>query len=71
MILLNAKIHSCSLWARKFLKSCPVIAISVGEFHKMDSERVPAFIRFISQRTFFLVLKTKLGFRKNGFVEIT
>lgn len=40
-------------WSRRFVKSCPEIATKVGNFHKMDRERVPAFIRFILQRTFY------------------
>src|SRR5258705_53403 len=31
-------------FARKFFRSCPKIALRVGEFHKMDSGRVPALI---------------------------
>lgn len=54
------KTYRCR-WSRKFFKSCPVIALRIGEFHKMDRQRVSAFVRFILQRTFFLVLKTKLG----------
>lgn len=69
-ILLNLKKRSDSRWARKFLKSCPIIAIRVGEFHKMDRERVPSFIRFIMQRTFLLVLKTKLGLTQATTVEM-
>lgn len=48
-------------WSRRFFRSCPKIAIRVGEFHKMDNGRAPAFIRFVLQRTFFLVIKTKLN----------
>lgn len=48
-------------WFRKFFRSCPTIAIKVGEFHVMDRNRAPSFIRFILQRTFLLVLKTKLS----------
>ncbi len=55
---------------RKFIRTCPKIAIRVGEFHKMDSERVPAFIRFVLQRTFFLVLKTKLNIDSGDDINI-
>ncbi len=61
-ILRHAKSWNDCPEQRKFLQSCPTIAIRVGEFHKMDNGRVPAFIRFILQRTFFFVLKTKLSF---------
>ncbi len=57
-------------WSKRFFKSCPTIAIRVGEFHKMDSERAPSFIRFVLQRTFFFVLKTKMNMSsvENGAV---
>lgn len=55
----------------KFFQSCPKISIRVGEFHKMDSERAPAFIRFILQRTFFLVFKTKLTFGGGDDINIS
>lgn len=58
-ILNYVKQWNSDRWTRKFFKSCPLIAIRVGEFHKMDGERVPSFIRFVLQRTFFLVVKTK------------
>lgn len=51
--------HGAGKWLQRFLRSCPVIALRVGTFHKMDKERAPAFIRYILQRTVFLVLKTK------------
>lgn len=44
---------------KKFLKSCPVIALKVGELHTMDKGRVTAYIRFILQRTAFFVVKYK------------
>lgn len=44
---------------RKFSKSCAPIALKVGGFHEMDKERTPNLMRFILQRTFFLVFKTK------------
>lgn len=56
--------------SRKFFRSCPTIALRVGEFHKMDSERAPALIRFILQRTFFLVLRTKLSYNYNRTNEL-
>lgn len=43
----------------KFFQSCPVIAIRVGGFHKLDRKRGPDFFRFIFQRTAFLVANTK------------
>ncbi len=61
-ILGYSKLINKNIGERKFLRTCPKVAIRVGKFHKMDNERVPACIRFILQRTFFLVLKTKLSF---------
>ncbi len=49
---------------RKCFKSCKPIALKVGSFHEMDRQRFPNVMRFILQRTIFLVLKTKQG----GFV---
>lgn len=66
-LLISGKVHRQALkidgckWSQKFFKSCPIVALKVGEFHKMDRARVVAFIRFILQRTFFLVLRTKLS----------
>ncbi len=53
--------ESRSKSALKMFKSCPKIVIRVGAFHKIDKKRVPSLIRFILQRTFFLVIKTKLS----------
>lgn len=66
--LRHAKSLSGCAEQRKFFQSCPTIALRVGEFHKMDSERIPFFIRFILQRTFFFVLKTKLSY--NGELDM-
>ncbi len=52
-------------WSQKFFKSCNPITMKIGTFHEMDRERVPSLIRFILQRTFFLVWKTKEG----GFIN--
>lgn len=60
-VLHYAKAWKGCPWSKKFFKSCPPIAIRVGEFHKMDSERAPAYVRFVLQRTLFLVVKTKLN----------
>lgn len=46
-------------WSKAFYKSCPPITLKIGAFHKMDRSRVPAFIRFVLQRTTLLVVKTK------------
>lgn len=46
-------------WTRKFYQSSQPIALKVGSFHKMDRERGLSLLRFILQRTIFLVLKTK------------
>lgn len=48
-----------SKWIGKFIKSCAPITLKVGSFHKMDRVRTPNLMRFILQRTFFLVFKTK------------
>lgn len=58
-----------SKWAKRFYRSCPPIALKVGQFHKMDRERVPAFIRFILHRTFVLVLRTRLSLEKGAKVN--
>ncbi len=43
---------------RKFAKSCPPVVLKVGNFHRIDRQRGPALIRFIVQRTVFLLLKS-------------
>lgn len=48
-------------WGRMFCSSCKPIALKVGCFHAMDRERVPSILRYVSQRTIFLVLKTNEG----------
>lgn len=53
-------------WSQKFFRSCPKIALRVGNFHQMDRGRGPAFIRFVLQRTFFLVIKTKMSGCQHG-----
>lgn len=50
--------RSCG-YIRKFLRSCPVIALKVGELLVMDKGRVTAYVRFILQRTAFFVVKYK------------
>lgn len=44
-------------WERRFARSFRVLAVRVGEFHKMDRKRGPDFFRFVLQRTSFLVAK--------------
>ncbi len=46
-------------WGRKCIKSCPPVALSIGSFHKISRQRGPDLIRYILQRTIFLVLKSK------------
>lgn len=46
-------------WKKRFLKSSTPITLRIGPFHAMNKKRIPCLIRFILQRTFFLVLKTK------------
>lgn len=57
--------------SKRVLKSCPMISLKIGRFHRMDRERGPAFIRFILQRTFFFVLKTKLSVNSGGIMVIS
>lgn len=58
-ILRHLKLFGSGPWSLRFCISCPKIVLKVGSFHYMDRERVPSFIRFILQRTLFLVTKTK------------
>ncbi len=44
---------------RKFGKSCRPIVLKVGAFHKIDRQRGPGLMRFILQRTVFLLLKSE------------
>lgn len=44
---------------KKVFQSLMPIFLKVGEFHKMDKCRVVSYLRFILQRTVFLVLKSK------------
>ncbi len=60
-ILTKTRMFGNCKWSRRFLRSCPKVSLRLGIFHVMDRERVPAFVRFILQRTFALVLKTKLS----------
>ncbi len=60
LFLRNTKIFGVNLYTNKCFKSCPVIKLKVGDFHYMDRQRVPEFLRFIFQRTVFLVLQTRL-----------
>lgn len=61
MVLNNAKKLKRDKWSRVFFQSCPPIALKVASFHKIDKQRVSSWIKFILQRTFFLVLKTRLS----------
>ncbi len=65
-ILKRSKHWNKCKYSKKFLRSCPVIANMMGEFHKMDRKRGPYFIKFILQRTFLLALKTKLSLESGG-----
>lgn len=66
-ILRKTKQVKSRKWSQKFFRSCPVIMLRIGEFHTMDRSRISAFIRFILQRTFLLVVRTKVsvGFGKD------
>lgn len=48
-----------SVFLQKFFASCQPIALRMGVFHRIDRERWPSLIRFISQRTFFLLKATQ------------
>lgn len=45
-------------YTRKFIQSCSEIVLKVGSFHVLDRSRAPSFMRFVLQRTFFLVKST-------------
>ncbi len=45
-------------WTAKFLRSCPEVVLRMGTFHAMDRSRAPNLMRFVLQRTFFLVKST-------------
>lgn len=45
-------------WSTRFFRSCPVLALKIGEVHKIDRKRASNFFRFILQRTAFLVANT-------------
>lgn len=42
-------------YAKRFFRSCQPVALRIGPFHKVDKDRAPATIRFILQRTVFMV----------------
>lgn len=46
-------------WSKKFFRSCPPIALSIGGFYKIDRIRALIFFRFILQRTGVIVVNTK------------
>ncbi len=46
-------------WMRKFVRSCGPISLKFDSFHEMDKIRSFNLMRFILQRAFFLVFKTK------------
>lgn len=50
-----------SILLGKVLKSCRLITLKVGLFHKIDQTRGPSLVRYILQRTVFLLLKSKDG----------
>lgn len=60
-ILKRSKCGNISKQTRKIFRTCRPVEVCVGSFHKMDQGRCPSFIRFVVQRTFFLVFKTKLS----------
>lgn len=56
--LLRILKHRNCKYTRKFLRSCPKIALKVGYFYVLDRSRAPSLMRFVLQRTFFLVKST-------------
>lgn len=60
-ILKLVKSSDTSKHTRKFLRSCTPIIFRVAEFHKIDRDRYPSFLRFVLYQTFALVVKTKLS----------
>ncbi len=48
-----------SKYSKKLIQSCSPIELRIGSFHKLYRDRVPTLMRYILQRTIFLVLKTK------------
>lgn len=73
--LLQILKHRNCKYTRKFLRSCPKIVFKVGSFHVMDRSRAPNLMRFVLQRTFFLVKSTgsiepdMVKFWKLGYVN--
>lgn len=57
------EIHSWNecKYSHKIAKSCTPIALKIGDFHTMDRQRAPSFIRYVTQRTFAIVMKTKMS----------
>ncbi|CAL8146379.1 unnamed protein product [Orchesella dallaii] len=45
-------------WSYKFSKSCKPITMKVGSFHKMDRKLGSSFVKFLVQRTVFLIVQT-------------
>lgn len=54
---------------KKVLEKLSCDSLKMGEFHGMDRARGPACIRFILQRTFMLVGKTRLSVFRDNFIE--
>lgn len=50
----SRKCQSCN----RYFRSCTVIAMRIGEFHKLDRKRGPDFFRFVLQRTAYFVANT-------------
>ncbi len=69
-ILAKTKHWNDCLFLKKVFRSCPVVALRVGIFHKMDKGRGLAFIRFILQRTFVLVLQTNVKMNMQDAVTV-
>lgn len=59
-ILRLARYNSGLKYVRKFVRSCAPVVYWIGEFPKIDREGCLSFVRFVTYRTFALVLKTKL-----------
>lgn len=57
--LANSHWRKCP-WSRSFFRSCPVIALNIGKFIKIDRIRGLIFFRFILHRTAVLVVNMRM-----------
>lgn len=69
-ILAKTKHWNDCILLKKLFRSCPVVSLRVGIFHKMDKGRGSAFVKFILQRTFVLVLQTNVKMNMQDVVTV-